>query len=151
MKISANFALEEFLVSRTAKINDINMTPPKLVVANLHRLVLTCLQPIREALAAPVVITSGYRPTELNELIGGSPTSAHQYGRAADFYVVGYSPYEACEIIREMPLEYDQLINEFQEWIHLGIAPITSEPRVEDLTAKRKHGRTVYEGGIQNV
>lgn len=148
MQISANFKLEEFLVSRTAKLHDIDMTPPPHVVTNIRRLVLTCLQPIRESLKAPIVITSGYRPVELNELIGGSTTSAHQYGRAADFYVVGYSTYEACQFIKSLPLEYDQLINEFQEWIHLGIAPVTAEGRVENLTARRKGGMTVYESGI---
>ena len=47
------------------------------------------LQCIREHFGKPVHITSGYRTTEHNAAVGGSKSSQHLLGRAADFYVEG--------------------------------------------------------------
>ena len=47
------------------------------------------LQNIRDHFGAPVVITSGYRTAEHNAAVGGSKSSQHLLGRAADFYVEG--------------------------------------------------------------
>ena len=47
------------------------------------------LQCIREHFGKPVHITSGYRTAEHNAAVGGSQSSQHLLGRAADFYVEG--------------------------------------------------------------
>ena len=47
------------------------------------------LQSIRDHFGVPVVITSGYRTAEHNAAVGGSKSSQHLLGRAADFYVEG--------------------------------------------------------------
>lgn len=47
------------------------------------------LQCIREHFGKPVHITSGYRTAEHNAAVGGSKSSQHLLGRAADFYVEG--------------------------------------------------------------
>ena len=47
------------------------------------------LQCIREHFGKPVHITSGYRTAAHNAAVGGSKSSQHLLGRAADFYVVG--------------------------------------------------------------
>lgn len=47
------------------------------------------LQCIREHFGKPVHITSGYRTAEHNAAVGGSKSSRHLLGRAADFYVEG--------------------------------------------------------------
>ena len=47
------------------------------------------LQCIREHFGKPVTITSGYRTAEHNAAVGGSKSSQHLLGRAADFYVEG--------------------------------------------------------------
>ena len=47
------------------------------------------LQSIRDHFGAPVVITSGYRTASHNARVGGSKSSQHLLGRAADFYVEG--------------------------------------------------------------
>ena len=141
MKLSKNFSLDEFLVSQTAERHDIEMTPGELIIENIQELVDTCLQPLRESLDAVIFISSGYRPLELNHLIGSSLTSAHLFGRAADFRAAGYSPLEVCERIRSLSLPYDQNIHEFGRWTHLGI---DANPRKEDLTAYRRDGKTRY-------
>jgi hypothetical protein len=148
-RLSENFGLEEFLQSRTASLHGIDMTPPSWVVDNLQRLVDDCLQPIRSQLYSPVIITSGYRPKKLNKLINGSKKSAHMSGRAADIRIVGYTPYQAIQMIEQMSIPYDQLINEFQSWIHIGIAE--SEPRGELLTAGRVDNAIIYQRGNLNA
>ena len=47
------------------------------------------LQSIRDHFGAPVIITSGYRTAAHNAAVGGSKSSQHLLGRAADFYVEG--------------------------------------------------------------
>ena len=47
------------------------------------------LQCIREHFGAKVHITSGYRTAAHNAAVGGSKSSQHLLGRAADFYVEG--------------------------------------------------------------
>jgi len=139
--LSANFTLEEFLVSQTAERNDIDMTPTPAVLYNLKELVTHFMQPIRDEAGSPVVITSGFRPLELNNLIGGSKRSAHLTGSAADFHIIGQTPLETCEMIEDMDLLFDQLIHEFGKWVHLGI---DANPRGEKLTAYRRDGHTTY-------
>ena len=151
MKLSENFTLEEFLVSRTAEIHGIDMTPPKMVVENLQRLVDEVLQPIRNQLHSPIFVTSGYRPKELNDLIKGSKKSDHLFGRAADIKIMGYTPYQAIQMIEQIPLPYKQLINEFQKWIHISISREDKEPRMELLTAGRVDNAIIYQRGNLNA
>ena len=144
MRLSKNFTLEEFLISQTAERHDIDMTPPDWVVDNLQRLVTGCLQPLRDE-AGPIFISSGFRPPELNEKIGGSKTSAHMTGDAADLKVIKQTPFETCELIVAMDLPFDQVIHEFGRWVHLGVADIL---RMEQLSAYKDAGKTRYIHGI---
>lgn len=148
MKLTKNFYLDEFLVSQTATRHGIDMTPPQLVIDNLKNVCVHVLQPLRDDVRSPIRVSSGYRPPVLNEMIGGSKTSAHRFGRAADFTVIGLSPFETVELIIEMDLVFDQVINEFGQWVHIGIADI---PRQEILTATRENGETRYVRGLQEV
>jgi hypothetical protein len=144
VRLSKNFTLEEFLVSQTATRHGIDMTPPDWVIDNLQRLVTGCLQPLRDE-SGPIFISSGYRPLELNTKIGGSKTSAHVNGDAADLKVVNQTPFETSELIVAMDLPFDQVIHEFGRWVHLGVADIL---RGEQLTAYKKEGKTRYVNGI---
>jgi len=148
MKLSENFFLYEFLRSEAATRHDIDMTPPQFVIDNLKSLVVTVLQPLRTQLDRPLVVTSGYRPPKLNKLIGGSKTSAHRTGQAADFHINAMTPYDTCQAILEMDLVFDQLIHEFAQWVHVGISPIA---RQQEMTAIRQEGKTVYLPGIIEV
>lgn len=148
-RLSKNFTLDEFLVSQTAARHGIDMTPSPRVIDNLERLCETCLQPVRDELGVVIYISSGYRPTKLNSLIGGSKTSAHRHGRAADFNAVGHTPYEIVKIVADMGLPFDQVIHEFGQWVHLGIAE--ELPRRQVLTADRRDGSVIYLPGLQEV
>ena len=86
--LSPHFKLSEFVVSETASRHGIDNTPPEEAVENLRRLCQGTLEPLREALQLPVVITSGYRTKALNDrLAHSSERSQHMQGCAADFYV----------------------------------------------------------------
>ena len=83
-------------------------------------LIFYCLQPIRDKLNAPMIITSGYRSKEVNNLVGGVSNSQHTKGQAADFIVKKYAPVELIKIISKMDIEFDQLINEYNRWVHIS-------------------------------
>ena len=92
MKLIEHFSLSEFTKSSTAMKHGIKNTPPQEAVDNLKALCQSCLEPLREALGLPVVITSGYRTKALNSMLAhSSERSQHMLGQAADFYV-GQSP-----------------------------------------------------------
>ncbi len=145
MQITNNFSLEEFTRSQTAARNDIDMIPPVHVLVNINDLMINFLQPIRDKADSPLIITSGYRPPELNKLIGGSRTSAHMDGRAVDFTIIGQTPFETCEMIKRMGLPFDQLIYEMKSWVHFGIS---ASSREQLLTATRVDGAVVYRAGL---
>lgn len=76
-KLSANFTVAEFACK--------DGSDPVFVDSSLAAL----LQKIRDHFGRPVVITSGYRTAAHNAAVGGSKSSQHLLGRAADFYVEG--------------------------------------------------------------
>ena len=88
IQLSPHFKLSELTASATARENGIDNTPPPKIVDNLRHLCEGTLEPLREEIKLPVVITSGYRCKALNERITHhSATSQHMSGCAADFYV----------------------------------------------------------------
>ncbi len=147
MNLSEHFPLREFLRSETAARMGREIEPTEEQLVNLGRLAKTLLQPIRDQLGRPMVITSGLRPPWLNKAIGGSPNSDHLYGRAADVIVVGMSPQTFARWVqlRQFPLQ--QCIVEYGKWTHLSI-PAADRPRNEFLTASVVDGRTVYKAGV---
>lgn len=145
MKISSNFNLEEFLVSQTAARHGIDMTPTPEVESNIRRLVFQILQPLRDDVG-PLWINSGYRPPDLNSLIGGSRTSAHRFGCAADIRTFALSPLDLAKRVVELDLPFDQVIHEFGSWVHVGIRWDENPPRKQQLTAYNKGGTKYVEG-----
>ena len=85
---------------------------------------------------------------ELNDAIGGSKTSAHMRGDAADLKVINQTPYETAELIVELRLPFDQVIHEFGCWVHIGVSDML---RGEKLTAYKKEGKTRYINGIMRI
>lgn len=152
LQLSSNFYLHEFTRSQAAARHgiDISVAQTSEVFSNLKTLAETGLQPVRDALG-PVFISSGYRPAALNTAIGGSRKSAHVHGLAADISVVGHSPLEVAQWYESSDIEFDQVIHEFGEWVHVGMAKPGTEPRKEVLTAVRTPGRTHYVRGIHSM
>ena len=87
--LTPHFQLREFTESATARKHGIVNEPTAEAVENLRRLCIHTLEPLREKLGRPMVITSGYRCKELNEIIvHAARKSQHLVGCAADFRVV---------------------------------------------------------------
>lgn len=142
MRLSPNFDLAEFVVSREAAARGIDNTPAPAVVENLRRLAME-LERVRSVAlgGAPILITSGYRSLRLNQIVGGAPSSAHMQGFAADFIAPHFgTPAQVCQAILRHDLQFDQLIYEY-DWVHFGIA---EKLRHQVLTYRR--GR--YDAGI---
>ncbi len=149
MQLSEHFELAEFLVSETAARRGIANEPTPEIIDNLRRLCQLVLEPLRVKLVRPVVITSGYRSLALNRAVGGSPTSHHRQGRAADLIVPGITPLAVCQAASQLKLPCVQIIHEFGRWTHLSVA--ISNERTQLLTAKLSQGKTVYEPGLVHV
>ena len=145
MSLSTHFTLPEFLRSESAARHDISMEPSTTVVANLTHLAREVLDPIREAAGCPIIVTSGYRPHELNALIGGAANSDHLYGLAADIHALGHDVDWLLAVIRRIApmLPIKKAIDEFHAWVHVSI-DLGNSPKREFLVATREAGKTVY-------
>jgi len=79
-----NFRYKEFIKSMTAIRYGINNIPTNETIwKNIENLAVNVLQPIRNEFGR-IYISSGYRSPKLNIKIGGSSTSNHCRGEAAD-------------------------------------------------------------------
>lgn len=146
--VTRNFALSEFVVSDTAARLGIDNTPPAKIMATLRNVLIPAMQEVRDLLAVPIVVKSGYRCPQLNMAVRGASTSDHLTGHAADFVAPGYgSPREVSAfLVSQMPLfKFDQLICE-GGWVHLSFGP---RRRNEVLTAHFTPAGVSYTRGLQ--
>ena len=124
MKLTKNFSLEEMYRSDTAQRCGIDNKPQtEEVVENLRALCLEVLQPLRDHLGKPVVVSSGYRCKDLNKKVGGVENSQHLKGEAADIKVSGRE--KLIGVMRYImdETDFDQLIREKSgstEWVHVS-------------------------------
>ena len=139
MQLTKNFTLSEFVNSQTASKNNIDNSIPEVLIPSI-KVVAEYLQLIRDSIGVPIVVTSGYRSSKLNKLVGGTANSAHTRGEAADFFSPGlslkslYNKIVAMEKAKLFP-PFDQLIFE-GTWIHIGL----TEPRRRQTLLKTAKG-----------
>lgn len=116
-----HFTIEEMTESSTAKAKDIDNTPSQEILAKLQKLIEAILDPLREWYGKPIRVNSGYRCEALNEAIGGSKTSQHCLGEAADITAGSKEENEKLFNYIKDNLPFDQLINESDfSWIHVS-------------------------------
>ena len=142
MNLSRHFTLEEMVISDTARKYHIANIPNSEVKKNLAYLCHNCLEPLRELLDKPIIITSGYRCDELNKRVKGSQSSQHRYGQAVDIMVQGMSPRVLYLFIKMSGLEYDQLILEQTKsatWVHIS------------YTKHNRHQNLIYNKGVYTL
>jgi hypothetical protein len=141
MKLSPNFSLEELTFSQVASRRGLNNTPSEKVKDNLERLAFF-LEQVRKLFNKPLLISSGYRSREVNEAVGGSKTSQHCEGCAVDFNVKGMPPSAVVRAIVDNDVPYDQVILEFDSWVHISIPTIKgTTPRKQALIIDNKGKR----------
>lgn len=91
MKLTKNFSLSEFECKGGCKM-------PNDVFENIKLLAIH-LQAFRDVFNEPITINSSYRCKEHNRSVGGSKTSQHLLGKAADITIKGYTPDEVADKI----------------------------------------------------
>ena len=138
LQLTEHFKLSEF--ERSAKAAELgidNRVPPQYVPV-LQQLCQQVLEPLRHFVGQPIVITSGYRCSQLNVKVGGAYASQHTLGEAADLRLP-LTPYTAWEDNRrhtdleaahrwidflEHHTDFDQLILETANgkdyWLHVS-------------------------------
>jgi zinc D-Ala-D-Ala carboxypeptidase len=152
MRLSKNFTLPELTKSETALRKGMDNTPTGDALANLQVLTDKVLQPVRDHFAKGVKVNSGYRSPDVNAAVGGSRTSDHCKGMAADIEIPGIPNAELAQWIADN-LAFTQLILEFYTpgipdsgWVHVSYDP--SNLKKQLLTATRQNGKTVYLPGL---
>lgn len=152
VQLTPNFSLHEMTKSETALRFNLNNTPKAKEVASLKLLCEKVLQPVRNAYAKGVKVNSGYRSPAVNKLVGGSSTSDHSRGMAADIEIPGVANAELAKFIKDN-FEFTQLILEFYTpgipdsgWVHVSYDPANLKKSC--LTAVTKNGKTRYLPGL---
>ncbi|MFH1429110.1 MAG: D-Ala-D-Ala carboxypeptidase family metallohydrolase [Candidatus Margulisiibacteriota bacterium] len=142
MKITEHFTWEELTCSDTAVRKGIDNNPGEQEKENIEWLCKKILEPVRFH-KGPVIITSGYRSPKVNSLIGGSATSQHCFGQAADIVVPAMTIEELFQwIINDTQLPFDQCIQEYGRWVHLSYS--RDRQRKQALRAVLEGGKTRY-------
>lgn len=127
MRLSRFFTLAELTATQHRSIRN-EVAEGSETFANLVDLATGHLDAIRLQFG-PLYVSSGYRSPDLNAAVGGSKTSAHMLGLAADLVPLrsGVTVPEMVRWIRDASgLDFDQAIDEKAAgpgWLHYGIAP----------------------------
>lgn len=120
-KLSKNFSLKEFAVSRqfTELAEKIKFTLSDVLM--LKVLAVEILQPIRLKFG-PIEILSGKRSFELNQAVGGAPNSDHLSCNAVDINVVNFENLHIYKwLVMNSNLPYRQAIfYPVQNFIHIS-------------------------------
>lgn len=135
--MSKHFSLSEMKNSDTAIKLNISNEPTTVEYGSMTKLINNVLEPLRQYLKRPIIITSGYRSKILNKAIKGAPNSQHMKGQAADLVFRGM--YDAYIWVVDN-LDYDQVIWEqssTREWIHVSYVS----------GSKNRHESLIYKNG----
>ena len=141
---SPHFSLDELTFSETAERKGIDNTPNDDVLDNLYITAME-MENVRELLGNnPILISSSYRNLELNTLLGSKPTSAHIRGLACDFTCPKFGdPDDIVDAIFGSDIQYDQIILEFDKWVHIAFPENGKSARKKALIINKK-GTMIY-------
>jgi len=151
LRLSKNFALSEMVKSATAERLGVDNSPGLHHLVNLTHLCINILQPVREQFGV-ITINSGYRSPALNSKVGGSKTSQHCNGQAADFESFSTPNPDLAKWISKN-LEFDQLILEFYDgkdpnsgWVHCSYNLMGNRKKI--MTALKTKSGVQYKTGF---
>ena len=131
MKLTEHFTLEELTVTQHRWFDN---TPNDQEKINLQRLAVL-LERVKYMLdMRPIMINSAFRSKAVNDAVGSKDTSQHRLGCAADFKVPGMTPDEVVRVLVASGLPYDQIIREFDSWVHISVPNRPDDvPRLQAL------------------
>lgn len=119
MSLSLHFTLAEMTRTGQTALAVRNANEAHPYIPALTALCTTILEPIR-ARFGPVKVNSGFRGPAVNAAVGGSPTSQHSKGEAADIVCPGASLDEVMVWIVNSGIKYGQVIRE-PGWVHVSL------------------------------
>ncbi len=140
-RLSSNFLLAELIVTKTGYSN----MPDTQSVIKLTLLCFVTLEKIRSIAGRAISVLSGYRSKEVNDSVGGSKTSQHLKGEAADIKCAGLTQLELFKLIVSTlhQVEFDQLIYEYDKnCCHVSYS--LGNNRREVMTRKVVNGKYIY-------
>lgn len=140
------FDLDEFLTSSKARQMSIENLPTFEVVSHIEELIRVILEPLRKEWGSGLTINSGFRCPNLNKAVGGSTTSAHLTGYAADVVPANGKIAEfmafAEKWLKMNNVPFDQSIKEKDkkgnEWWHIGLKNNTGMQRRQYMSLTKK-------------
>jgi len=158
-QLTANFWLSEFTFSATAIRYGIDNTPPEQAVRRLALLCESILQPARDMVSSmfpgvnvSIKVVSGYRSPRLNEKVGGSQSSFHLFGYAADveLYMDGQERNDVLfSVMKELPyteLVWEHGTDKAPAWVHVAY----SEHDSRKMLKRRPAGLPIPEISLDN-
>lgn len=114
--LTNDFSLREFRCKDGTPV-------PAQYLDNVKRLA-TNLQVLRDIVASPITIISGYRSPRHNDSVEGKKKSQHLCARAADVAVRGMRPAEVAKLIEEL-IANGQMeqggLGRYAGWVHYDI------------------------------
>lgn len=148
-QLSRSFTLEEFEYSDTALEAGINNKADGDAISCMQFLCSETLQPLRDYLDVPLILSSGYRCYDLNRAVGSDANSQHVKGMAADVCSSVMTTFDISRLLIVSGIPFDQLIYE-KRWVH--ISSKASGNRGQVLTAIFKAGKkTRYTEGLKEA
>ena len=136
-----NFKPQDFVKSNTAQQKGIDNTPNQnQLIAGM--VLADKMQELRDKINLPIIISSGFRSSELNKAIGGAPNSWHMQFLACDFNIKGLDPYEAVLKIKESKVSVDKCFVE-RNCVHIQTCMDESKNRNFFGTATKVNGKWV--------
>lgn len=150
-RLSTLFTLGDVLTGSSGYPSGLNygMTSSE-IVCNLKLLAINCLDPIKSRFPN-MIITNTWRSEKVNTKVGGSKTSDHLTGCAADIQFSGFDRakyYEAVVEIQKMLPAYRQLILEYKgssTWIHISYK--VTDNKCQNLTMDASINKVIQPAG----
>lgn len=139
-RLSPHFTVAEFERSQAAARNGVSNVMNAAQREAARQLCVNVLEPLR-AVVGGISVSSGYRSPRVNSLVGGSSSSQHTRGEAADISSNALNTPDLFSLIRRLGLPFDQIIEEFGSWVHVSYS---RRHRRQALVARRLQGRTKY-------
>lgn len=124
MKLTPHFTLEELCYTSVKEFKKTNLKQAKDNLGKMYMLA-GFAERVREIIGQPLIVSSGYRCSELNKYLGGVATSQHCLCEALDIICKKMSVSEMFNKINKSDLKYDQMIIEVNKsgdmWLHISI------------------------------
>lgn len=141
MKLTPNFTLEEMTHTDHREFDN---TPNSNEINNLKR-TAELLEEVKTLLnGLPIMVNSAFRSKQINDAVGSKDTSQHRLGCAADIRVPSLTPDQVVQAIKNSPIQFDQLIREFDSWTHISVPNSPSGTPRKEVLIIDKQGTRLY-------